>query len=489
MTDLRRARERPPASRRAHLVLGAGGVRCTAYIGALEQLEQEGYEFVSVSTCSAGTLVGALYCAGVSPRTLRETILKQGLRDLAGDVRWKWLRRLWTLRSWPYALYRDPGIPRLFRRVLEAEGLDPDPTLNDLRTPMATAALDVAAARLLVYTSETNPTMPVSELLRIATAIPLMYRPHVLHDREILDAAVASYLPVWLATGQREELPIVAVRVSAVRRPASRQTLTGWVGEVLATAVESRDTFDLDRVPGVTTIDVRSPVSAFEFDLSREEIAELIELGRVAVAQHFEIEEESLLASSPPSGPPVGDDSLAERQAERLFQRHLDRLARRAPVVFISYANEDREWVERLRDKLRPLIVDKNVTVWDDAYIPAGRTWDAVIHEAILRARVAVLLISSDFKKSSYAIDTELALLRVQAADGRVRIFWVSLDGSRPDDPEQALQAGHDPDRPLANIDPASADETLRRLAGLIVKEFERIAAEARGGGGRGGGH
>ena len=424
MSDLQGARDGSPAPTRAHLVLGAGGVRCIAYIGALEQLEQEGYEFASVSTCSAATFVGALYCAGVTPGTMRDTLLEQGLRDLAGDVRWKRLRRLWTLRSWPYALYRDPGIPQLFRRLLEAAGRDPDPTLDDLQTPLSTAALDIAAARLLVYTSETNPTMPVSELLRTATAIPLMYRPHVSRDREVLDAAVASYLPVWLATGQREELPIVAVRVSAVRKP--RKRVDGWLGEVLATAVESRDTFDLERVPGMTTIDVRSPVSAFEFDLSREEIADLIDLGRVAVAHHFEIEDERSLASPPPSGPPVGDDALAERQAERLFQRHLDRLARRPPVVFISYASEDREWVERLRDKLRPLIVDQSVTVWDDAYIPAGRAWDAAIHEAILRARVAVLLISRDFKESSYAIDTELKLLRDREADGRVRIFWVS---------------------------------------------------------------
>ena len=37
-----------------------------AYVGALDQLEQEGYEFASVSTCSAATFVGALYCSWVA---------------------------------------------------------------------------------------------------------------------------------------------------------------------------------------------------------------------------------------------------------------------------------------------------------------------------------------------------------------------------------------------------------------------------------------
>jgi predicted acylesterase/phospholipase RssA len=50
-----------------HVLLSAGGVPCLSYIGAPARLEQEGHEVATVSTCSAGTFVGALYCCGVSP--------------------------------------------------------------------------------------------------------------------------------------------------------------------------------------------------------------------------------------------------------------------------------------------------------------------------------------------------------------------------------------------------------------------------------------
>jgi predicted acylesterase/phospholipase RssA len=399
---------------RAHLVLGAGGVRCLAYVGALQQLELEGYEFATVSTCSAATFVGALYCAGIPPDDIRTTALELDLRELAGDVRWPRLRRLWTLRSWPYALYREPGMLRVFRRILHEHGLDPDPTLGTLRTPMNTAAVDVASARMLVYASETNPTLHVAELLRIATAIPLMYAPHERAGREVLDAALASYTPIWLATGQREELPIVALRVPPVLSGGRRQ-LGSWLRDVLASGIASRDTFDLERLPDVTVVDVPSRFSAFDFGLSAVETAELIDGGRVAVADHLEREDERGVDSAPPAD----DDDRAEREAGRLFQRHLDRAARRrTPVVFISYAREDREWVERLRAKLAPLIVDKAVTVWDDSYIPSGANWDTSIHDAILRARVAVLIVSRHFLASRYSIETELALLREQLSAG-----------------------------------------------------------------------
>ncbi len=472
-------REWPSAPTRAHLVLGAGGVRCIAYIGALEQLEEEGYEFASVSTCSAGTFVGALYCCGVSPEAMREATLRLDLRKLTGDVSWKLLRRLWTLRSWPYALYREPGMPRVFRGILEEQRLEPDPALGDVRIPMATAAVDVAADRLLVYSSETNPTMRVAELLRIATAIPLMYAPHTAHGREVLDAALASYTPIWLATGQREELPIVALRVPSPAARDRRQAVVGWINDVLSSGIASRDTFDLERLPGVTVIDIPTGLSAVDFGLSRTKRGELIEQGRAAVAERFERDAERPLAPPLPT-PPKDDDDRAERQATRLFQTHLDRLARaRTATVFLSYAHEDREWVDRLRAKLRTLLISKEVTVWDDSYIAAGTSWDAAIHDAILRARVAVLFVSQDFRKSDYAPGTELTLLREQLEKARVRILWVSVDGTLPDDPEQELQAAHDPAEPLARLDDAAADKALHDVARLIEQEFERAAVEA----------
>ena len=62
------------------------------------------------------------------------------------------------------------------------------------------------------------------------------------------------------------------------------------------------------------------------------------------------------------------------------------------PTVFLSYAREDRRWVERLRERLGCLIADPDVAVWDDTYIGYGADWDDAIYSAMVRARVAVLM-------------------------------------------------------------------------------------------------
>jgi predicted acylesterase/phospholipase RssA len=49
--------------RRVHLVMSSGGVRALAYVGVIQALEADEIEPVSVSACSAGAVVGALYAA------------------------------------------------------------------------------------------------------------------------------------------------------------------------------------------------------------------------------------------------------------------------------------------------------------------------------------------------------------------------------------------------------------------------------------------
>ena len=49
------------------LVLGSGGARGYAHIGAIEEIERRGYEIVSVSGSSMGALVGGMYAAGKLP--------------------------------------------------------------------------------------------------------------------------------------------------------------------------------------------------------------------------------------------------------------------------------------------------------------------------------------------------------------------------------------------------------------------------------------
>ena len=46
------------------LVLSSGGARGLAHIGAIEELEAQGYRIRSIVGCSMGAIVGGMYAAG-----------------------------------------------------------------------------------------------------------------------------------------------------------------------------------------------------------------------------------------------------------------------------------------------------------------------------------------------------------------------------------------------------------------------------------------
>jgi hypothetical protein len=76
--------------------------------------------------------------------------------------------------------------------------------------------------------------------------------------------------------------------------------------------------------------------------------------------------------------------------------------------LFISYSHADREWVDRLQKMMQPLVRNDDLKLWDDSQIPAGARWKEEIEHALATAKVALLLVSSDFLASDFVNSSEL---------------------------------------------------------------------------------
>jgi formylglycine-generating enzyme required for sulfatase activity len=139
--------------------------------------------------------------------------------------------------------------------------------------------------------------------------------------------------------------------------------------------------------------------------------------------------------------------------------------------LFISYSHVDREWVERLQTMIRPLVRSHGLRLWDDSQIQPGDKWREEIETALAAAKVALLLVSSDFLASEFVTNSELPQLLTAAEEEGLRILWVPL---RPSlvrvTPIDAYQALLDPGRPLARMDPVEQDEALVKIALAIEK-------------------
>ena len=149
--------------------------------------------------------------------------------------------------------------------------------------------------------------------------------------------------------------------------------------------------------------------------------------------------------------------------------------------LFISYSRADREWVDRLKAMLGPLLRGEDLHLWDDSQIEPGARWKEEIGCALASADVALLLVSPDFLNSDFIHKEELPPLLRAAEEKVLVLLWVKL---RPclvqRTPIHAYQAALDPARPLSAMAPWEQEEALEKVAQRIEAAFHNIRTRQR---------
>jgi hypothetical protein len=137
--------------------------------------------------------------------------------------------------------------------------------------------------------------------------------------------------------------------------------------------------------------------------------------------------------------------------------------------VFISYAHNDRRWVDRLVLVLQPLIDYEHIEIWDDHRIEPGASWHDAILNQLAAARVAVLLVSPDFLASTYIRNFELPAFLEASKSSELVILWVLIAPGRWDlTPLKDIQAAYPPSKPLQNLKPSERDKALVTISRRI---------------------
>ncbi|WP_291429941.1 patatin-like phospholipase family protein [Deinococcus sp.] len=167
------------------LVLGGGGARGLAHVGAWHVLEEHGLTPGVIAGTSMGGLVGAFIAAGYSaPELIR----------ISESVSW---RRLLDLRP-------GPGLIRA--SILNAWLSQHLPrTFEELKVPLAITATDMLSGRA-VYLTRGN----LHEALRATTAYPGAIEPVAVDDMLLSDGGILNQVPVDAALflGARRVLAI-----------------------------------------------------------------------------------------------------------------------------------------------------------------------------------------------------------------------------------------------------------------------------------------
>jgi NTE family protein len=173
------------------LALSGGAVLGAAHVGVLEVLEQHGVRPSYVAGTSAGSVVGAVYCAGVSLRRIRLAALQLEWAQLGSVVL-------------PRRGFLDGG--RLEESIVDMIG---DRTFDDLEIPFAAAATDLVSEELVILNEGR-----VAEAVRASCALPGVFTPIEREGGLLVDGGLINNLPVSAVREMGADY-VIAVDLSA----------------------------------------------------------------------------------------------------------------------------------------------------------------------------------------------------------------------------------------------------------------------------------
>jgi NTE family protein len=157
------------------LALGAGGAKGLAHIGAIEEIEAQGYRITAIAGTSMGALIGGVYAMG------RLDIYRDWVCTLARlDV--------FKLLDWTFS---GGGLIKGERIIGTLRELIGDVRIEELPLAFTAVATDLDREREVWLTRGS-----LFDAIRASIAIPTVFRPYHLDGRRLVDGALLNPVPV-----------------------------------------------------------------------------------------------------------------------------------------------------------------------------------------------------------------------------------------------------------------------------------------------------
>ena len=157
------------------LALSSGGARGLAHIGAIEELEAQGYQISSIAGCSMGALIGGVYAAG-KLNEFREWMKTIDRKKMLGLI------------DFSLSLNHIVKGTRIIEAIME---FVPDMDIEDLPIPYCAVATDLKAGREVLFRKGS-----LFKAIRASISLPSFYEPVTINDMILIDGGIINPLPL-----------------------------------------------------------------------------------------------------------------------------------------------------------------------------------------------------------------------------------------------------------------------------------------------------
>ncbi|HEV6968637.1 patatin-like phospholipase family protein [Roseateles sp.] len=180
-----------PKPPRLGLALGGGAARGFAHIGVIQVLEENGIKVDLVAGTSAGSLVASLYASGKTGKEMQA--LAEGM-DEGAITDWSFPLR---------GLIRGEALARFIRDKTGGKGIE------QMALPLGIVATDLSDGSSILFRSGDTGTA-----VRASSAVPAVFQPVRIGQREYVDGGLVSPVPVRFAREMGAQF-IIAVDITS----------------------------------------------------------------------------------------------------------------------------------------------------------------------------------------------------------------------------------------------------------------------------------
>lgn len=227
--------------RKLGLVLGGGGLKGLAHIGVLQVLMENRIPVTSISATSSGSIIAALYAAGMSPYEMERTILKIKPQDyldynIGGLLKYGLGLLIPANKSVVNGLIKGKKLLNLMA------DLTSNKTLDEVEIPLAIVACDINTGEEVIFSNiipgADNQVIFIrgallSEAVRSSTAIPGIFVPYLFRGMQLVDGGIKAIVPVSI------QLSLGAEYIMAVNLGRERyQESVAGIPQIISRTVE-----------------------------------------------------------------------------------------------------------------------------------------------------------------------------------------------------------------------------------------------------------
>ncbi|MCM3765243.1 patatin-like phospholipase family protein [Neobacillus niacini] len=277
-------------------VFSGGGIKGFALIGALEEIEKRGFQFVRLAGTSAGSIIAALIVAGYTSKEIYQMMDEVDLKDLLDSrktfIPFKFAK--WLLLYWRLGLYKGNELEKWLRGKLADKGLRnfsdlPANTLRVIGSDLSNGQMMVFPDDLVKY-GITPGTFSIAKAIRISCSIPYFFEPVKMRSQDgtniLVDGGVLSNFPMWLFDQEnvKKLRPILGIKLSSSEYEHEKHKIDNAIelfGALFETMKDAHDSRYISKKHAQNIIFIPAEgIMPIEFNLTEEKKKALLELGR-----------------------------------------------------------------------------------------------------------------------------------------------------------------------------------------------------------------